>query len=705
MLATALCIIAAALAQGRTPVLLSVPREGEMAQLVAAYLPRMHLLHAPIDDRMADAALQTFLEDLDYDRCYFLASDVEEFRKEASQLDDRLQDGDVSFAYRVYDVLKQRVADRTAFADKLIGQGFDFSATESYEWKRKDAAWPADQAAWDELWRKRVKNQLLARTVADQLAAEQGTNKTDDVSLNEEDEDAEPSPADAKLTPEEFVRKGYRQYLTILNDNDPEWVLERYLTAFARAYDPHSDYMSASNTEDFDIGMKLSLTGIGAVLSTEDGAAKIERLIAGGPAEKDGRLKPGDKIIAVAQGDDAPVDILHWPLNKAVRLIRGARNSKVVLTVIPASDISGSTVTRVDIVRDEVKLEEQAAKGDLRTLRTADGKERVFGVIRLPEFYADLRTGPSEGGEPRSSSKDVRNILIDLQTNDLDGIVLDLRNNGGGLLTEAVRMTGLFIDKGAVVQVSNGFDTEVLNDREAGAVYSGPLVVLVNRQTASASEILAGALQDYRRAVIVGDSKTHGKGTVQTLTNLRNDDPALGTLKVTIASFFRIAGGSTQKRGVSPDIVIPSVLDSMEVGEEYLPNAMEWSSEFPALYLPVANLAAFIPRLREQSSARLKDDQRFSAYRDLITKLAERQKEKDISLNLNERLALARNERELQKALEETDKEDGTDKKKDKDIVLDESLNILSDMAALPLASASVNAQANAGSTGTIAMP
>ncbi len=703
MLLAAACVIAAALAQARTPVM-SVPREDEMAKLVAAYLPRMHLLHAPIDDRMAGAALQTFLEDLDYDRCYFLASDIEEFRRSATELDDQLQNGDVSFAYHVYDILKQRVADRVAFADKLLDKGFDFNVEESYEWKRKDADWPADKAAWDELWRKRVKNQLLARTVADQLAAEQGTNTTDDVSLNEDEGEESPPPA-AKLTPVEFVRKGYHQYLTILNDNDPEWVLERYLTAFTRAYDPHSDYMSASNTEDFDIGMKLSLTGIGAVLSTEDGAAKIERLIAGGPAEKDGRLKPGDKIIAVAQGDEDPVDILHWPLNKAVRLIRGPKNTKVVLNVIPAADISGATVTRVDIIRDEVKLEEQAAKGEVRTIRTADGKDRTFGVIRLPEFYADLRTGGPSKGEPRSSSKDVQKLLIDLQTNHLDGIVLDLRNNGGGLLTEAVRMTGLFIDKGAVVQVSNGFDTDVLNDREAGADYTGPLIVLVNRQTASASEILAGALQDYRRALIVGDSKTHGKGTVQTLTNLRNDDPALGTLKVTTASFYRIAGGSTQKRGVSPDIVIPSVLDSMEIGEEYLPNAMEWSSEYPALYHPIGDLQQIIPSLRERSAERLKNNLRFSAYNDLITKLAERQKAKDISLNLNERLTLARSERELQKALDESDKDKTGDEKaeKEKDIVLDESLNILSDMDDLEVSQAKVASQG--GSTGTLAIP
>ena len=278
-------------------------------------------------------------------------------------------------------------------------------------------------------------------------------------------------------------------------------------------------------------------------------------------------------------------------------------------------------------------------------------------------------------------------------------------HESGGLLTEAVRMTGLFIDKGAVVQVSNGFDTDVLNDREAGADYTGPLIVLVNRQTASASEILAGALQDYRRALIVGDSKTHGKGTVQTLTNLRNDDPALGTLKVTTASFYRIAGGSTQKRGVSPDIVIPSVLDSMEIGEEYLPNAMEWSSEYPALYHPIGDLQQIIPSLRERSAERLKNNLRFSAYNDLITKLAERQKAKDISLNLNERLTLARSERELQKALDESDKDKTGDEKaeKEKDIVLDESLNILSDMDDLEVSQAKVASQG--GSTGTLAIP
>jgi carboxyl-terminal processing protease len=441
--------------------------------------------------------------------------------------------------------------------------------------------------------------------------------------------------------------------------------------------------LSPNNAEDFNISMKLSLVGIGALLSSEDGAAKIERLIPGGPAEHDGRLKPGDKIVAVAQGDQEPVSILHWPLSKAVRIIRGEKNTKVVLTIIPASDPTGGTISKIDLVRDEVKLEEQAAKGEVRELRGDDGVARKFGVIRLPEFYADMSGRRESGKVPRSSSRDVEKILSDLKTNLIRGVVIDLRNNGGGLLAEAVEMTGLFIGSGPVVQVSDGRATEVLSDDNPDTTYDGPLVVLVNRETASASEILAGALQDYGRAIIVGDTKTHGKGTVQSMANLKNGDPSLGTLKVTTASFYRIAGGSTQMKGVTPDIVTPSILDSMEVGEEYLPHALMWSTVFPALYRRKADLDSILPVLKQQSEERQQKDPRFMAYRSLVEQLGERQKASEISLNLEERLKLARSEKELQKLLQNADVKDAEKDKKNQDIILDEALKILSDFTIL----------------------
>jgi len=673
-LAALLCI-AGALAVSAKPESSPVPNQEEIAKLVSRQLPRMHMTHKPCDDNVAENALSLFLDQLDYDHCYFLGSDIEQFKAEVRDLDNRLQSGDVEIAYRVYDVLKQRVSNRVDYVDTLLDNGFDLSRDESYTWRRKDEPWPADEEEWNELWRKKVKNQYITHTIGKMLDE---TNKTDAASA---EEDAPPKP---DLTPEESVRKAYKQYLTVLNDNDPDWVFEQYLTAFARAYDPHTDYMSKSNTEDFDIGMKLSLVGIGAMLSTEDGAAKIERLIPGGPAEADGRLKPGDKIIAVAQGDKEPVDVLHWPLRRTVRLIRGEKGTTVVLTVIRASDPTGGTIEDIDIVRDEVKLEEQAAKSEVREFADENGVTRKFGVIKLPEFYADMRSTREDGKEPRSSSRDVRQLLEDLKKDEVEGVVLDLRNNGGGLLTEAIEMTGLFIDSGPVVQVYNRRSTRVLTDDDPETVYEGPLVVLVSRQTASASEILAGALQDYGRAIIVGDSKTHGKGTVQTLASLRGSKPELGTLKVTTATFYRIAGGSTQLRGIMSDIPLPSAFDAMEVGEEFLPHAMPWTKVYPALYRQVSDLRPILPLLQERSEARQKTDSRYQAYANLLSRLTQRHKRNEISLNLDKRLVLAKQERELQKLLEDADptKESDTDEEK-QDLVLAEAMYVLSDLIDL----------------------
>ena len=319
--------------------------------------------------------------------------------------------------------------------------------------------------------------------------------------------------------------------------------------------------MSAIRSEDFDINMKLSLTGIGAVLSTEDGLVRIVRLIPGGPAERDGRLKPGDRIVAVAQGDDPPVEVMHWPLYRVVRLIRGPIGTRVTLTVWPASDLSGGTERKIELVREEVKLEDRAARGDLRTIADGDGKERKLAVIVLPEFYADFK-GMSNGDDARRSAADVRKLLerLKAEAGGLDGVLLDLRNNGGGSLPDAIELAGLFLRGGPVVKVRYAEGIQELEDPDERQVYDGPLVVLVNRLSASASEIVAAALQDYRRAVVVGDSKTYGKGTVQSLVPLHPRDERLGSLKVTSAAFYRIAGGSTQRRGVKPDIVILSLI-------------------------------------------------------------------------------------------------------------------------------------------------
>ena len=671
-------ILTAGLGPARTPAaeLAPQPLQGKVARMLALNMPLRHLNREPVNDRISTNALNLFLASLDFDRVYFLASDIAAFEAQQKNLDDQLKAGDVAFAYQVYNLYKTRVANRVAYVHELLDQGFDLTADETYPWKRKEAPWPANEESWNDLWRRKIKHEYVARLVAQQLGVEEGDAGAEDEATNTA------SAAEAKLAPDEQLRKSYDRFLTIIQDNDETWLLERYLNAFTRAYDPHTDYMSPNSQEDFSIGMALSLQGIGAVLSSDEGAPRVERLIPGGPAERDGRLKPGDRIVAVAQGDAEPVDVLHWPLSKAVRLIRGEKGSKVALSVVPAA--APATQTRIELIRDEVKLEEQAAKSEVREVRGPDGLERKIGVITLPEFYANM-SGGKKGETPRSSARDVTDLLTTLRDEKVEGLVLDLRNNGGGSLNDAVEMTGLFIESGPVVQIKSQRQMLPLSDPNPEVTYTGPVVVLVNRLSASASEILAGALQDYGRALIVGDTRTHGKGTVQSLVNLSNANTNMGSIKVTTASFYRIAGGSTQLKGVESDIVLPSPLDAMEVGEGELPCALPWTQVEAAFYEPVGQAAQLAPTLRQRSAERRGNNPRFSVYTNLLARLAERQQDTEISLKLEDRLSLAHAEKALQKQLEENEPGSAgdTDKKKRNDVVMDESLQILCDWVSL----------------------
>lgn len=696
------------------------PQAAVIARQFARAMPRMHLSHQPLNDEVATNAISIFLSTLDYDHTFFLASDIAEFERAAPAQAERLEKGDVSFAFLVFERFRERVRNRVGFISVLLKQGFDLSARETYVWKRKDLPWAADEAAWNELWRKKVKNEYVARVVAKRLGEEDKTNTVAaaetppavtgtpqhveaTVAVTNQPESGGAASTneilpEALQSPDEFIRKRYEQYLMVLEDSDADFVLQRYFTAFTQAYDPHSEYMTPSTSEDFDIGMKLSLSGIGALLTSEDGAAKIERIIPGGPAERDGRLKAGDKIIAVAQDGKPPVDILHWPLYKAVRLIRGEKGTKVVLSVIPAADISGVRVTKIDLVRDEVKLEEQEAKGETVDVVGAAGETNLVGVIRLPAFYADMKSRLNGSTESKSSTRDVARLVKDMKDKGVRGIILDLRGNGGGSLAEAVEMTGLFLTAGPVVQVRESRGIQVLSDPDPSVLYRGPLVVLVNRQSASASEILAAALQDYGRAVLVGDAKTHGKGTVQSWQNLDERNPKLGSLKVTTHSFYRVAGGSTQLKGVVPDIDIPSVLDVLEMGEEYLPHAMGWTMINMAQYRPVADLAPLLPALRAKSEQRRAKDAHFAAQGAMIQRIKGRVAAAEISLNLDDRMNLAREEKGIEKMQAEAlgeedgvtvnmpDRPGGKDvskKNKDSDIVLGETEHILVDLIDL----------------------
>ena len=695
------------------------PQYTKIVKTVARDIPREHLSRHTLDDTISERLLDNFISALDYERAYFLASDISSFNRKRELLDDELRDGDVEFAYEVFERFKERVRDRTAYVRTLLDNGFDLTLDEEYHWKRKEAPWCQNQDEWDDLWRRRIKNEYVRRLVAEELGEDEAAAtlpeadtdkpkpnaatdnvKTDVVDVETEmpEDSAEAREVEAretvgedtvaeqpKLTPEEHIQERYDQFLSTLEDSDSEWVLQKYLSAFARAYDPHCDYMSPATSEDFDIEMKLSLFGIGALLRPDDGTAKIVSLIPGGPADRDeskNHLRPGDKIIAVAQDTEKPVSILHWPLYKSVRLIRGPKGTRVVLTVIPATDPTGSSTKIVALIRDEVKLEDRAAKATVNIMTDSRGNEQKLGVIELPAFYADLK-GKRTNPEYKSSSRDVSRILRDMQETGVDGIVLDLRNNGGGSLLEAVLMTGLFIKEGPTVQVRERRTVSILPDNDPSVIYDGPLVVLVNRLSASASEILAAALQDYGRAVIVGDSKTHGKGSVQTVLNLSRTNP-LGSIKVTNALFYRISGGSTQLRGVQPDIIVPSAFDFMEFGEDFLPNPMEWSTINTAIYSPFGELDGLLEVLAARSQERQEQDERLIAYHKLLDRIKTMNARETLSLNLDKRRSQAMAEKELldiQNSLMEQGQAGDDDEAEEKsDIVEEEALHILMDL-------------------------
>ena len=664
-------VAAAVVSNAPPPDTLPVER---IAARVADRLPHVHLNRDDFNDTIATNALMLFIDSLDYDHSLFLASDIAEFQLQATNLDDQVKSGKTDFAQTVFLRFKERLINRVAYVNQLLDKGFDLNQTETYRWKRDTAPWSADKAEWDDLWRKKIKNDFVSRVAAIDAGANEEKPKTTNAVTGVK--------AAKVLTPVDAVRERYKQYQMLIDNNfDRETVLQRYLSSFTRSYDPHSDYLSPRSVEDFDINMSLSLVGIGATLRSEDGAAKIEKLIAGGPAEQDGRLLPGDKIIAVAQGDKEPASILYWPLSKAVRIIRGEKGTKVVLTVIPADDTTGTSTKTIDLIRDEVKLEAQAAKGAVRAFTETNGVPYRIGVLTLPEFYANFEAARNGDDNARRASTDVRRILSGFATNHLDGVILDLRNNGGGSLTEAIDIAGLFIPVGPIVQVREQRGVSVLPDGDPETVYGGPLIVLVNRLSASASEIVAAALQDYGRAIIVGDSKTHGKGTVQTVFPLSKLNDDLGSIKVTTASFYRIAGGSTQLKGVVPDVVLPSLYDALEIGEEYLPHALPWSQVRSAYYRPwTESVKPAIPELKELSSVRRAVNPAFTTFLARRDRIRGRMETPEVSLKVSDRIGEIVAEKDMEKLQDEALDSDKADKD---DPILDEALNITADLVDL----------------------
>lgn len=692
-------LLTVSLSAAETTPLQPKPYHGELAQRFARIFPYQHLRQVPLDDRISAQAWTNYLAALDYERVYFVQDDIESFEKYRLVLDDQLRAGKLDFAFEAFSLFRQRVANRSSFVTNQLAKGFDFSDDETYEWKRKKADWPGDLRARDELWRKRLKHEMLrhkvakivstnapANSVTTNAPASTGGNKAStNLVTGAEGSSTHAPPFD----PEEAIAKRYKQFWITLADSDAEWVVEKFMTSVSMAFDPHSSYMSPSSLEDFEIDMKLSLVGIGALLRSEDGAAKIVSIIPGGPASRDKRpkaLKPGDKIIGVGQGDGPVVDVLHWPLYKIVRLIRGEKGTTVVLHVIDGSDPAGVKTRMIDIVRDEVKLEEQAASYAIREVDHG-GRQFRLGVIDLPAFYANMHQRSVRADDFRSASYDVAKALREMATNNVDGIVLDLRSNGGGSLREAVNMAGLFIRSGPVVQVREPRMIHMLADEDPRVVWRKPMVVMVNRLSASASEIVAGALQDYGRAVLVGDTRTHGKGSVQTIRNL-GDDKKLGSIKVTTASYYRISGGSTQLKGVEPDVVVSSMFDGMDLGEGRLTNPMPWTRVAPTDYEKIDDLSSLIPALRQRSAKRREENPAFQHHDELLERVREVNASETISLELQARVKDAMAEMELDKSIEaqseemvpDAKEEENEDEQESKDIVLIEGLKVLADL-------------------------
>ncbi|AJQ48630.1 peptidase S41 [Pseudomonas putida S13.1.2] len=576
---------------------------------VVELLKRHHYSKPPLDDARSVIIYDSYIKLLDPARSYFTAADIAEFDKWKTQFDDFLKSGNLDPGFTIYKRYLDRVKQRLDFALAELNKGvdkIDFTTKETLLIDRKDAPWMKGQAELDDLWRKRVKDEVLRQKIAGK----------------------EPKQIQETLT------KRYKNQLARLDQTRAEDIFQAYINTFAQSYDPHTNYLSPDNAENFDINMSLSLEGIGAVLQSDNDQVKIVRLVPAGPAAKTKQVAPADKIIGVAQGNKEMVDVVGWRLDEVVKLIRGPKGSVVRLEVIPASNApSDQTSKIVSITREAVKLEEQAAKKSVLKLKQ-DGRDYKLGIIEIPAFYLDFKAYRAGDPEYKSTTRDVKKLLTELQKEKVDGVVIDLRNNGGGSLQEATELTSLFIEKGPTVLVRNSDGrVDVLEDENPGAFYKGPLALLVNRLSASASEIFAGAMQDYHRALIIG-GQTFGKGTVQTIQPLNH-----GELKLTLAKFYRVSGQSTQHQGVLPDIDYPSIIDTKEIGESALPEAMPWDTIRPVVKPAADPFKPYLAQLKAQHEARSDKDAEFTYIRDRLALTQKLMTEKTVSLNEQDRRA------------------------------------------------------------------
>jgi carboxyl-terminal processing protease len=648
------------------------PQHEKIGQLVTEFIQKSHYQHAAVDDDLSSKVLDRYIEALDNNRMYFLASDIAVFEQFRYELDEMVRSEPLDPVFEMFEVYRTRVRERLNFALAQLDTEPNFTIDESYEFDREELPWAKSEAELDEIWRLRVKNDELSLALADKTWEES----------------------------QEILRKRYTRFLKRMDQLNSDDVFETFMNAFAHTLDPHSSYLSPRNSEEYRIQMSLSYFGIGASLQIDDDYVQVINIIPGGPAAIDGKLQPKDRITAVAQGEDGElVDVIGWRLDDVVQLIRGPADTVVRLQIMPAGTLPGADQKMLSLTRNQVKLEEQAAKSKIISV-PREGRQWSIGVIEVPSFYRDYRALSDGDKDYTSTTKDVKRLIAELEEKGVDGLVIDLRDNGGGHLTEATALSGLFIDNGPVVQLrnSNGRISRLDDpDPVARVAYNGPLAVLVNRYSASASEIFAAAIQDYARGVIIGQ-QTFGKGTVQNLYSLdqyvrRPDDEGLGQLTLTIGKYYRVTGESTQHRGVDPDIALPSHIDAAQVGESVRDSALPWDTIRTTNFRRGAPLDTTISSLTANYNSRIKDDPDFQYLVDSIMDMEEVRSQKTVSLNIDarriereqaqDRQLQRENARRAALGLEPIESVEALEELDGPDVHLDQAAAIVTDLAVI----------------------
>jgi carboxyl-terminal processing protease len=628
---------------------------------IAEYMHSQHLSKHPLDDEISQRAFDQFIKSLDGMKVYFLQSDIDSFMSKRERLDELARAGDISFAIEVFKTFLKRVDERIAMAHELIDETHDFTVDETMVIDRDEIGYPADEKEARDRMRKQIKYRLLVYE-GDRIRAEK-----DKEAGRERGTAADVLNGDPNEDPKERLHRSFRTQLKRWHQTDADELLELYVTSLTSSFDPHTSYMSYDTLENFRIVMSLNLDGIGAQLMSEDGYTKLTSIVPGGAADKDGRLKPGDRIVSVGQGETGTMlDVVDMKLDDVVGMIRGTAGTVVRLGVLPSG---GGELTIIDITRAKITLDDSAARSQIVEYgQKAGGEPFKFGYIDLPSFYMDMEAARDNASGFRSTTRDVSKILAEFREKKVDAVVLDLSRNGGGSLTEAINLTGLFIDRGPVVQVKDSRDQiQVYDDENGGVAWNGPLVVMTSKESASASEILAGAIQDYKRGIIVGDPSTHGKGTVQSLIDLGQQllgSPGeMGALKITIQQFYLPDGKSTQRQGVMSDIVLPAITASFDNSEADLDYALPNDQIKPARHTDYKLVdQTILSNLRTKSSERIRQSEGFDRLLQRIESYKAQKDEKAVSLNKDDFLK-RREQLDAQREQEEKTLEDQLPKK------------------------------------------